>query len=180
MEEDWVLILSEKDISLFQNETSYKMTFDVKKSENTYSSILEIIKNNDFFELLYELNRDFIEKFTSVITDEGAQCVDIKIKNKKRDFYNFEHFTIHINCCSEIKEKEKKIVIYSLPFDNNNVLENEIYLSNFIIEISEQKDNVSFLITYNFDDEIFDTDVLKMCLSMYILKIYYRLKLYLE
>ena len=51
-------------------------------------------------------------------------------------------------------------------------------MSTFIITKKEK--TVQFLIQFMFDETIFESDLIKMCLSMYIQKIFYRLKLYFE
>jgi hypothetical protein len=178
MEEDWVFVISEKDISLFQNENNYKILFNVKNTENTYNNIIDIVKDNDLFELLFELNKDLIESCSLKQLDSGTHYVNMKVINKKYDYFDYDNFTMHINYANRIEER--KGVIYSIPFNNNNLEKNEIYLSNFRIEIGDEKDNVSFLIKYSFDKELFDSNLINTSLSMYILKILYRLKLYFE
>ena len=100
------------------------------------------------------------------------------IINNKTEYFNHPFFTIHIQY--ENKVEQDSCSIFSIPYTNNNVLENEIYLSDFNINISKDESNIHFLINFSFDDKIFDNDLIKMTLSMYIQKIFYRLKLYFE
>jgi len=180
MDEEWDFIICEKEMTLFEKEKFYKLIFNIKNKdkENVYDSIVEIINNNDLFELLFELNKDVIDNFKSRDIDANSQYVSIKIINNTREIFNYPYFTIHINYASKI-EKDK-VIIYSVPFTTNNLLENEIYLNDFNIEICQEKDNVSFLINYSFDEKIFDTNLVKTSLSAYILKMFYRVKMYFE
>ena len=179
MEEEWSLIVCEKNISLFQNNSLYKIMFDIKHSENTYTNINEIVKENELFELLYELNKDAIDKFSSDETDNNRQKIRMTIINKKTEYFNHPFFTIHIQY--ENKIEDESCSIFSIPYTNTKIVkENDIYLSNFNINISKYKSNIHFLINFSFDDKIFDNDLIKMTLSMYIQKIFYRLKLYFE
>jgi hypothetical protein len=181
MDEEWDLIVCEKGVSLYQNDNSYhKIIFDVKKADDTYESILELIKNKDFFDLLFELNKDLIDNITAttIDTEMDAQYVTIKIINNKSEYFNYPHFTMHINYYNKVEDKN--ITMQSIPFDNNKSTENEIYLSTFIIKIEEHSDKVSFFINYCFDENVFDADLVKTSISMYILKVFYRLKLYFE
>jgi regulator of replication initiation timing len=178
MEEEWSLLVCEKNISLFQNNSLYKIMFDIKQTENTYTNINEIVKENELFELLYELNKDVIDKFTADVTDNNRQKTTMTIINKKTEYFNHPFFTIHIHYDNKIDDENCSI--FSIPYNNSNVLENEIYLSNFNINISKDESNIHFLINFSFDDNIFENDLIKMTLSMYIQKIFYRLKLYFE
>jgi len=179
MADGWNFVICEKDISLFQNENSYKILFSIKNVENTYNSIIEIVKDNDLFELLFELNKDIIESFNLKSLDE-THYVNIKVINKNCDYFDCENFVMHINYANKIEEG--KGLIYSVPFinNNNNLGKNEIYLSNFSVEINDDRDAVSFIIKYSFDKELFDSNLINTSISMYILKILYRLKLYFE
>ena len=178
MEEEWSLIVCEKNISLFQNNSLYKIIFDIKQSENTFTNINEIVKENELFELLYELNKDIIDKFSADVTDNNRQKITMTIINKKTEYFNHPFFTIHIHYDKKIEGESCSI--FSIPYTNNNVKENEIYLSNFNINISKEESNIHFLINFSFDEKIFENDLIKMTLSMYIQKIFYRLKLYFE
>lgn len=179
MDKDWIFVMCEKDISLFQNENNYKITFNLKNTGNTYNDIIDIIKNNDLFELLYELNKDVIQTFTLKSVDAETYYANIKVINKNLEYFDYENLTFHVNYSNKIEET--KGVIYSKPFNNNDAEDNsEIYLSNFIIEISNNKDNISFLVKYSFDKEIFDSNLINTSISMHIIKILYRLKLYFE
>jgi len=180
MEEEWSLIVCEKNISLFQNNSLYKIMFDIKQSDNLFTNIKEIVKENELFELLYELNKDVIDKFNVDTTNNNTQNTTMTIINKKTEYFNYPFFTINIHYDNNIEEDSCSI--FSIPYSNNNeiVKENEIYLSDFNINMSKDESNIHFLINFSFDDKIFDNDLIKMTLSMYIQKIFYRLKLYFE
>jgi len=180
MEAEWDHVMTEKNITLFQNNNSYKMSFDVNNQDKSiYSDINEIVKTNQLFDLLFELNKDFIDNINTTNNDSGSQYSIIKIINTKQEYYNHKTFNIHINCLYQEKD-ESNCSIISKSFENNISLENDIYLSNFDIIMSKKESGVGFLIYFSFDKEIFDSDLIKMCVSMYILKIFYRLKLYFE
>jgi len=180
MEEEWHRVMCEKSITLYQNNHLYKMIFDVNNKDiNSYSSINEIVKENQLFDLLFELNKDFIDNMDTITTDNNCQYSKIKIINNKQEYFNHKTFTIHIYYDNKDND-ENTCEIYSIPFTNNNTLENEIYLSKFNINMTKKENGVGFLIYFSFDDKIFDSDLIKMCVSMYILKIFYRLKLYFE
>ena len=60
---EYKIISTKNDIMMKKKDTKYKIEFDT--TINTYDKLLEIIKQQKFYELIYLLNTDIIEKFES-------------------------------------------------------------------------------------------------------------------
>jgi len=186
MEDEWILILREKEISLSQNNKNiYKIEFDIKKTnksnENVFESICDIIQKNIFFDFLFYLNNDII--YTSKSESKTPEClytiIDVINKNKKVIKNKNEFYKINIQ--SNYKLDNNTCTLYSIPFETvNKISDEDVYLHNFNMRITQRDDSsVNVLIYYTFDN-IIEQDIIKICISRNIQRIFCRLKLRYE
>lgn len=187
MSEDWFLILRDKEISLLQNNKNiYKIEFDIKNTnksnEDIFSAICDVIQKNIFFDFLFYLNNDLIYTSKSELNASDHLYTIIKVINKnnkivkiKNEFYNIHiqsNYTLDNNTCT----------LYSIPFEmlTQHKEDNDIYLHNFNMQISRNENgSVSVLVYFTFD-KVIDQDIIKLCISRNVQRIFYRLKLRYE
>ena len=186
MAEEWYLILREKEISLSQNNKNiYKIEFDIKKTnkcnEDIFAAICDVIQKNIFFDFLFYLNNDLIYTSKSELTPPGHLYTIINIINKnnkivksKNEFYNIHiqsNYNLENNICN----------LYSIPFETpQQVEDSDVFLHNFNMKISQNEDgSVKVLVYFTFDNVI-DQDIIKICISRNVQRIFYRLKLRYE
>lgn len=187
MSEDWFLILRDKEISLLQNNKNiYKIEFDIKNTnksnEDIFSTICDVIQKNIFFDFLFYLNNDLIYTSKSELNASDHLYTIINVINKnnkivkiKNEFYNIHiqsNYTLDNNTCT----------LYSIPFEmlTQHKEDNDIYLHNFNMQISRNENgSVSVLVYFTFD-KVIDQDIIKLCISRNVQRIFYRLKLRYE
>jgi len=180
MSEDWIIVCDEKNLILKKNDNNdYSLSFDINENSENDFSVQEIINSNQFFELLYELNKDIIEN----ITDSSENSINnvnnliIKIKNLKSEFKTLKNINIHLKFIYKFENNETSLC--SIPFDNNFVsTEDNLYISTFLIKFKQNKPT-NVLLTFKIDD-IVDNDIFQMYLGLYFKKLFYRFKMYFE
>lgn len=176
-DEEWYVICDEKEILLEKNDNDeYKLSFDIKENKTNDASVLEIFKEEQFFELLYELNKDLI-KTLDVTCDNKINKVALNIINLKNEYKNNKNINIYINFLYNFQDKQ--CFINSVPFENNvNQSEDNIYISDFKLSCIEGEPT-KILLKFNVND-IIDNNVFQMYIGLYFKKIFHRFKMYFE
>lgn len=179
-EEDWYTICNEKDILLQKNdENIYKIDFLLKDKESEYT-LINLIKANQLFDLLFELNKDIAESINTVNSSNDSQYTVIHIINKNIDLINEKIIHIHLQY-QYIFDTNKcilKPIVINRKEDDSQTL---IYMDNFRVEIEESVDNPTKIhLLFGFNNKFFESNLVHVGIAMYIKKIFYRLKLYFE
>jgi replicative DNA helicase len=170
------VLCSDNDIILEHDDdtNNFIMTFNV--SEN-YDNIENIVKENNFFNLLYELNNDIIVNYSETVKDKTNNVI-YKIatpKNASLKVFD-EHIYLYISYLLDSKNNE--IMLYTCdakPCDNNK---QHIVLNNFNMIITKNLSGTTIKIKYSFDNKI--NDVTNKFLALYIKKIIKKLKQYFD
>ena len=147
-----------------------------------FSTICDVIQKNIFFDFLFYLNNDLIYTSKSELNASDHLYTIINVINKnnkivkiKNEFYNIHiqsNYTLDNNTCT----------LYSIPFEmlTQHKEYNDIYLHNFNMQISRNENgSVSVLVYFTFD-KVIDQDIIKLCISRNVQRIFYRLKLRYE
>jgi hypothetical protein len=179
MEVDWYTVCDEKNILLEKNDDNmYKLTFDIYEDNENEFSVIDILKNDQLFDLLYELNKDLIES-VDVSEKNNIKSVVIKIININNEYNKDEKKTVHLNFAYTFQKNKCEIdsIIHIVKKDEDNP--DNVYISTFNMSFAEEGKITRVLLTFNVDDVV-DNNLAQMYLGLYFKKILYRLKLYFE
>ena len=177
--DDWYCVCSEKNIILesnYDNSNLYKLYFNTNNTTNI-TEIIDIIKDGEFFKLICELNKDIIYQYDIVNVNEQNQLIQLNLKN---DIKNKElDIKIYLNINIIINHDNNSCIITSNNSNLNTSTNKEIYLHDFKITIEEYQNKPQFVILFGIDD-VFNTDIIRLSLALYLKKIFYKLKLYFD
>lgn len=174
MSDEWFTVCDENDILLEKNDSNdYKISLNIYENpENEFSSI-DIIKEGQLFDLLFELNNDIIENIDQSIIDNNINLVTIVSLNKEKKKKN-----IYLKYKSEINDN--LCIITGVPFeDKNEVKDDEIYLDNFNIKL-EKGCPTSLSVILNSNNFLDEDSLINIFLSLFIKKIFNKFKKYFE
>ena len=175
--EEYKIISDSNNIILKKKENKFKLQFATKVKKNC--NIIEIIKENKLYELLYLLNKDIVEEYKcKKISDKEDEIVFIMNKLDEDDDGTEKNY-ISINN-SIIVEKNKAYIIGK---KNNYISKKEDY---------KKFDVDNFNLKFHLKDEILELEMsfyyvgnkipkfIEDLMGRFFKKILHRLKLYLE
>ena len=194
-EDEWFTICDEKNILLEKNENNfYKITFSIFSS-NQEDTVLNVLKNGQFFELLSKLNPDVIDNI-HVTQYKNIDHVFMTFKNNKDfkdDQYNDQIVDVYFSL--KYTFKENKCIISSNHNQNDDSgdgdgeylmhkLKNKRkkeYLHVSKIKFKAVEKNNKTLVTMTFKIESKKSNnVINMYIGLYFKKVFYRFKKYFE
>ena len=182
---EFVVVSEKKNVLMEKNNLGdFRINISINPS-NENDSIFDIIKNKQLFDLIYELNKDIIEKF-EIINDTNSDLIDYlkiifkDVSNEDSVLDEGEEILINLkietNCINDTNYE-----INGLDIQNNTTIKNDsISMDNFFIKVEQQQDN---LINLKICFSILDNDkpeFLKTYICLYFQKIFYKVKLYFE
>jgi len=176
---EWYTVCSENDIILSQSDEThdFKITFNVLEK---YENIVEIIQQNQIFELVHMLNNDIIEKYTESIINKNNNVV-FKINTKDLSINNkiYNNLFIVLEFSKNIDNNTCKLE--SVASTNKKLENNEIQLENFSLLVSNNNSKTTFVIEYTISStDMENLNVSEKFISLYLKKIFYRLKQYFD
>jgi hypothetical protein len=182
---EFTIISEKKNVLLEKNNLGdFRINIPVNTTiEN--ESIFDIIKNKCFFDLLYELNKDIIEKFEITNDNNDVTIDDIKIifkdvTNEDNVLDDNEEILINLkiktNCISDTDYE-----LSGLNIQNNSSIKNEsVNMENFLIKVEKKSSElINIKISFSIKDNE-KPDFLKTYICLYFQKIFYKIKLYFE
>ena len=144
--------------------------------------ILDIIKNNQLFELIYNLNNNIITEFKNI--NENVFLVKIKeidvSDTASQDENSKKHLFLCLNENISIENENKLSVNYTnFKYEHENLKQVEIDSFNVNCERIENNININVNVTIKID--IYDLSIIDNDAIMIILKIFFKnLKKYIE
>lgn len=183
MEEELYILCSDDNMILEHIDYTNKfiLKFDVKES---YSNIIDLIKSQDFYTLIKELNSDIVRNVEIINHNDYDEVVfDIEIPNslKVSDTIN-KNLKLHLFYKNTYGDSQTKIegFIPSLESINNKKMEiiNDIYLENTSIIVYKKGETSTFELFLNFDNKI--NDKINKFLALYLKKLFKKVKMYFD
>jgi hypothetical protein len=176
---EWYTVCSENNIVLSQCDDThdFKITFSVLEK---YENIVEIIQQNKLFELIQMLNEDIIEKCSENIVNNNNNVV-LKLNTKDLNINNniYNNLVIVLNYSKTIDNNLYRLI--SVDSTDTKVSNNEIHLKQFALLLSNNKSKTNFDITYTLaNNNIKNLNVSEKFISLYLKKLFYRLKQYFD
>jgi len=171
------------------NNDEYKLTINIVPSPDNEHTIIDIVKNKEFFNLLYELNNELIHKICTTEKEDNIQNTiihllindsddDSSILDNITDIYLYLESNINIisvNKC-EIISLTDNINNINNDEQNDNTLHISLTKFNTLIEIIDDKYEI--IVCFSLEKNI--PAFLKTYIGFYLKKIFYKLKLYFE
>jgi hypothetical protein len=156
---------------------NFRLTFNVLEK---YDNVVEIIKDNALFKLIYEVNNTIITEYRDDIKDNVNQ-IELKINTPKD--YSFkntygDYFVLRIGYSLKIKDNEVILINNKFINNKNNNSNSDIWFDNFNISTKELSNGCLFTVLFTFDKNVNDT-MNKFC-ALYIKKLIKNLKLYFD
>lgn len=194
-EDEWFTICDEKNILLEKNENNfYKITFSIFSS-NEEDTVLNVLKNGQFFELLSKLNPDVIDNI-HVTQHKNIDHVFMTFKNNK-DFKDVEDNDKIVDVYFSLKYtfKENKCIISSNHNQNddngdgdgdfsrhklkNKSKKEHLHVSKIKFKAVEKNNKTLVTMTFKIESKK-SNNVINMYIGLYFKKIFYRFKKYFE
>lgn len=175
MSSEFYVVCNDKDIILEKNDDdNYRINISIIPSESNDFTLIDIIHENELWNLIYELNNDNIETFKltngSNNTNEDV-FIKIKSSTEKNISSELKNIIIHQHCNYEfISNKECRITC-------NNLDESTIKFNDFKIQININNKTTEIKINFTLVDF---NDLINTYIALYIKKIFYRLTKYLS
>jgi hypothetical protein len=183
MEEELYILCSDDNMILehIDYTNKFKLKFDVKES---YSNIVDLIKSQDFYTLIKELNSDIVRNVEIIGQNDYDEVVfDIEVPNslKVSDTIN-KNLKLHLFYKNTYGDLQTKIegFIPSLEYINTKKMEiiNDIYLENTSIIVYKKGETSTFELFLNFDNKI--NDKINKFLALYLKKLFKKVKMYFD
>jgi len=175
MSKDFYKVCDDKNILLEKNDfSSFRINLSINNNSNNNYNLIEIINQNELWNLLYELNKDIIEEYNyNKLTNENNEQIYIKIKNIKKN-EEFNNISLNIeNIINKISDYEYQLYC----FDINNI-NNKNKVDDFKINIKIVNNITIIDIDFTFNENT--NDAINTYIALYIKKIFYRLSKYLS
>ena len=180
---DTYILCDDDDMCLkhIDNTNHFILTFSVLEK---YNNVVEIVESDELFILLKTLNDDNITNVEQTILQNNIYESILTIKTPK---------TLHtsrsvVPVCKIIIKYTKNITdkittLSDASQSNKHIIQvkdniEEIYISNFCLNITNNNDNTRFDITLAFDANI--NDSINKFVALYIKKLFKKLKLYFD
>lgn len=179
-DKEFDVISDKKDALLEKNNLGdFKIKILINPVENN-TTIFDIIKNKQLFELLYELNKGIIKDLNIKNIDniDNLSFIFIDVINEEGILDKDEEIFIKLNLKTNfIADNNYEIIGLNIE-NNSNIDRDTIILDNFILKI-EKTDNIILNISFSIlNDE--SPEFIKTFVALYLQKIFYNLKLYFE
>jgi len=190
-EGDWFTICDEKNIILEKNSNNaYKITLSIHSTGE--DTVLNVLKNGQFFELLAALNPDVIDKINVTEHTNNIHDVFITFKNNSND-KDGEALDKLIDVCFFLKYKfkENKCIITNhniQDYDKTDSSESNsqikkdgkefLPISKISLKVVEKNNKTSMCLIFKIDSK--SSNIINMYIGLYFKKIFYRFKQYFE
>jgi hypothetical protein len=173
-------ICDKQDILLERNNLGdFKISLVIEQN-NADANVFEIIKNGDFFDLLYQLNEDIIEKYENKKEDNDPLIDNILIlfKNIFEDDTFDEMDDVFLNLKTQSKFiLDNKCEIIGLDVKTTNDI-NNINIDNLLVSIEKINNKFIFIVTFKISGNA--SDIIKTYVGYYLKKIFYKIQQYFE
>jgi len=156
----------------------------VIEQNNADANVFEIIQNGDFFDLLYQLNEDIIEKYENKKEDIDPSIDNIVIAFK--NIFDDDTFDDMDGICLNLKTQSKFILdnkceIIGLDVKTtsdviNNII--NINIDNLLVSIEKINNKFIFIVTFKITGNA--SDIMKTYVGYYLKKIFYKIQQYFE
>ena len=173
MDSKFYTVCNDKDILLEKNDDdNYRISITINPNKNNDFTLIDIITENELWNLLYELNSDNIETYELTNNDNNTQNVFIKVKSstEKQISDELKEIIIHMESYYVNNIHNNTCTVYC-----NNIEPSTVKFNNFKIEVAltnKTEINISFIL-----EDI--NDLISTYIALYIKKIFYRLSKYL-
>jgi hypothetical protein len=185
---DWFTICAEKNILLEKNtNNAYKITFSIRSTGE--ETVLNVLKNGQFFELLSALNPDVIDNINVTEHTNNVHDVYLTFKNSSHQDKDGEEIDKIINVYFSLKYEfdENKCIIRSqnCQDDSNSNFEIEkgekefLHVSKIKLQVVEKNNKTSMCLIFKVDSKK-SSNIVNMYIGLYFKKIFYRFKQYFE
>ena len=193
-------ICDKQNILLERNNVGeFKINFDIAQN-NEDANIFEIIENGDFFDLLFQLNEDIIEKYENTKLDDQPSIDNVLIAFK--NIFDDDAFDEMDDVCLNLKTQSKftldnKCEIIGLDVKTttdiknntinnainnaiNNTINNatKINIDNLLVSIEKIKNKFMVVVTFKITGNV--SDIIKTYIGYYLKKIFYKIQQYFE
>ena len=179
--DDYQIICSEKNIILKKDENNlYYLDLEINESSTNEHTIYDIISNDAFFDLLFELNNDIVIDYSTSDLNNNYKNIIYKLnlsdvddsKNENMNLiFNVVVNTISDNKCSITSNNDSQNYAAA---DSDNI--KNCFLDSFTL-FYEKNDVSKLSIQFKLDHD----DMIKnYFISMYLKKIFYKFKKYFE
>jgi hypothetical protein len=174
MSNDFYTVCNDKDILLEKNDDDmYRININIIPNKSNNYTLIDIVTENELWNLLYELNRDNIEEYKLTNVNKNTQNVFIKVKSSSEKQISDELKEIIINMESSYQLlNSNECIVYC-----NNLNKSTVKFNNFKIEITCELNKTNMKIEFILDDV---NDLISTYIALYIKKIFYRLSKYLS
>lgn len=192
-ENNWFTICDEKNIILEKNSNnSYKITFSIHSSGGE-DTVLNVLKNGQFFELLSALNPDVIDKINVTEHTNNVHDVFITFKNSNQEDDSEEVdkiINVYFSLKYEFKENKCIIKSHNCQDDNDKNSNSDsqikkkdekdfLFVSKIKLKAVEKNNKTSMCLIFKVDCKK-SSNVINMYIGLYFKKIFYRFKQYFE
>jgi len=169
------VLSNENGIIISLNNNDYKISFTTKYNDN--ANIRNIMKQNKLYELLYNLNKDIIEKY-EFNSSNGIDkvCYILNFGTTMNNFFDNKissKYVLNLSNKTSIISNDKFQIVATTSNSNSN--SSYLNVTNLSICIDIVNNNIVFNLSYNFSDSKLQKNALVSVLS----KIFLRLKNYL-
>jgi len=182
-DEEYYPVCKNKNMILEKNNNGdFRMNFTIIASQENKYSIMDIIKERQLYDLLYELNKDITKTINiklneNYLDDLEFIFVDLSDENNVLDsdeeiIVNLQTKTVFIDA--------NKCEIQGINIKNtSNTRDANVNINDFNISVEMNKNVYDISLKFSIlDDNI--PEIIKMCIGLYLKKIFYKLKLYFE
>ena len=182
---DWFTICDEKNILLEKNtNNAYKITFSIRSTGE--ETVLNVLKNGQFFELLSALNPDVVDNINVTEHTNNVHDVFITFKNSHQDGEELDKI-INIYLSLKYEFDENKCIIRSQNCQDNCNSNSEIkkdekeflHVSKIKLQVVEKNNKTSMCLIFKVDSKK-SSNIVNMYIGLYFKKIFYRFKQYFE
>lgn len=178
---DYKLVSKNDDIVMKKKDNKYKLEFESKIK--TYDKLMEIIKKQKFYELLYLLNKDIIESYEGTLKSDKNFDTLLTFSIIEDDEYDeFDKYYIRMNNNMEIEEHSKKIIVTikgtGMEYKTKDYVKINVDDLKTKISIDKEKMEIDIKLTFKFADKKMPTHIEKS-VSLFFNKVIHRFKKYI-
>jgi hypothetical protein len=177
--DDYDILCSEKNIILKRDKNNfYYLSLEINENNSNENTIYDVITNDSFFELLFELNKDILEKYNISDLPNNYKKIFYSLNLVDNEDFGDQNINLLFNITTKIIDDNKCSItsnndLTNFSLDNNS---ENVFLNSFSLDY--EKDDLSKLsIKFKLDE--YD-DFKSYFISMYIKKTIYRIKKYFE
>lgn len=179
---DYKLVSKTDDITMKKKDNKYKLEFESKIK--SYDKLMEIIKKQKFYELLYMLNKDIIESYDSkMISDTEFNTLLTFSIVEDDEFNEFDKYYIKMSNLMEIEESSKKISVTIKGKEEDHKTKDYVKINiddlKTKISIDREKMEIEIKLTFKFAEKKIPTHIEKSA-SLFFNKVIHRFKKYIS